>query len=76
MVDRAHCNSVRYDWFATLGVLSDVRRVEEFCMAEATDGALLIVGQQHTAAELRLVEAAANDAECIFAPAGFVGTGQ
>ena len=61
-MDFAEAQTVLDDRKAVLLVVADdVGRIEELAMPEAADGALCLVGEEDSAAELRLMEALSDD---------------
>ena len=68
VVELAQGQTVRYDRFSGLGVGHDVRRVEQFGMAESAERALVPVGSQHPLAKRPLVESLPHRSGSVPAP--------
>jgi hypothetical protein len=57
MMDLAHGDPIRNYRLAALGIASDMSGVEQFNMAQATEGALTLIRENHSGAEDWLVKA-------------------
>ena len=60
VMDGAHCQSVRYDRFAAIRILLDVRGIEELEVPESAERALAPVSKKHTLAKRSLMQAHTN----------------
>src|SRR5207244_1230466 len=60
VVDRAHGDPIRNDRLAALRIGPDVRSVQQFTAAKPAQGALGLIGEEHTVAEDALVQPGAH----------------